>query len=103
MAVKLGAGPAIKIKDGGMLADIRIVNWMIRVAEKRKIPYQREILEGGTTDAKAIQVTRSGVPAGCISIPCRYVHSPSEMVDINDVENATRLLEALLEDQIDLN
>ena len=102
MAVTLGDGPAIKIKDGGMLADIRIVNWMIRVAEKNKIPFQREILEGGTTDAKAIQVSRSGVPAGCISIPCRYVHSPSEMVDIDDVENSTRLLSSLMEDPIEL-
>src|SRR3990172_6017973 len=102
MAVTLGDGPAIKIKDGGMLADIRIVNWMIRVAEKNKIPFQREILEGGTTDAKAIQVSRSGVPAGCISIPCRYVHSPSEMVDIDDVENSTMLLSSLMEDPIEL-
>ena len=100
MAVKLGDGPAIKIKDGGMIADYRVVNWMVRVAEKNKIPYQREILEGGTTDAKAIQITRSGVPAGCISIPCRYVHSPSEMVDIKDVENATRLLVSMLADPI---
>ncbi|MFC2028424.1 M42 family metallopeptidase [Chloroflexota bacterium] len=102
MAVKLGSGPAVKIKDGGMIADIRIVNWMINAAEKNKIPFQREILEGGTTDAKAIQVTRAGVPAGCISIPCRYVHSPSEMVDLKDVENATNLLVSLLEEPIEI-
>jgi endoglucanase len=96
MDVGLGKGPAIKIKDGGMLSDVRVVEWMIRTAEKAKIPFQREVLEGGTTDATAIQLTRSGVPAGCISIPCRYIHSPSEMVDIDDVNNATKLLVALL-------
>lgn len=92
----LGKGPAIKIKDGGMLADPRVVDWMIRTAEKSALPYQREVLLGGTTDARAMQVARAGIPAGCISIPCRYVHSPSEMVDFNDVQNAVRLLTAML-------
>jgi putative aminopeptidase FrvX len=96
MDVSLGKGPAIKIKDGGMLSDPRVVQWMIRTAEKAKIPYQREVLEGGTTDATAIQLTRAGVPVGCISIPCRYIHSPSEMVDTNDVKNAIKLLVALM-------
>ncbi|MEJ5223442.1 MAG: M42 family metallopeptidase [Anaerolineales bacterium] len=92
----LGKGPAVKIKDGGMLADPRVVDWMIRTAERSGIPYQREVLLGGTTDARAMQVARAGIPAGCISIPCRYVHSPSEMVDFNDVQNAVRLLTAML-------
>ena len=96
MEVSLGKGPAVKIKDGGMLADPRIVSWMIRTAERAKIPYQREVLEGGTTDARAIQVAHAGVPAGCLSVPTRYVHSPSEMVDTSDVQNSVRLLVALL-------
>jgi putative aminopeptidase FrvX len=102
MDVSLGAGPAIKIKDGGMLSDLRVINWMVQTAEKAGLPYQREVLEAGTTDAKAIQLTRAGVPVGCISIPCRYVHSPSEMVDIEDVNNATGLLVALLNSPISL-
>lgn len=96
MEVSLGKGPAIKIKDGGMLADGRLIAWMVETAERERIPYQREILEGGTTDARSIQVTRSGVPAGCLSIPTRYVHSPSEMVDYDDVQQAVQLLVALL-------
>lgn len=103
MAVALGDGPAIKIKDGGMLADARVVNWMIATAKKHKMPYQREVLLGGTTDAKAIQTARAGVPAGCVSIPCRYVHSPSEMVDYADVQNAVRLLTAMLSAPVDLD
>ena len=96
MEVALGKGPAIKVKDVGMLADGRIVAWMVRTAKKAHLPYQNEVLEGGSTDARAIQLARSGVPAGCLSIPCRYVHSPSEMVDYNDVQNAVHLLLALL-------
>jgi putative aminopeptidase FrvX len=79
-----------------MLADPRVVAWMVKAAEKAKLPYQREVLEGGSTDARAIQLTRGGVPAGCLSIPCRYVHTPSEMVDYDDVQNAVKLLKALL-------
>jgi putative aminopeptidase FrvX len=96
MAISLGKGPAVKVKDAGMLADPHIVEWMCTTAEKRHIPYQREVLEGGTTDARAIQMARSGVPAGCLSIPCRYVHTPSEMVDYEDVQNSVKLLTALL-------
>jgi len=102
MEVALGKGPAVKVKDGGMIADPRIVDWMIRAAEKAKLPYQREVLEGGTTDARAMQLARSGVPAGCLSIPCRYVHSPSEMVDYNDVQNAVKLLTALVSAPIEM-
>lgn len=102
MAVALGNGPAIKVRDGGMLADPRLVQQMIEIADKNKIPYQLEVLEGGTTDAKAIQLTRSGVPSGCVSIPCRYVHSPSEMVDMNDVENAVKLILAFVSSPINI-
>ena len=85
-----------------MIADPRVVQWMIRAAEKNKIPYQREVLLIGGTDARAIQATRGGVPAGCISIPVRYVHSPSEMVDFSDVQNSVKLLMALLRTPIEL-
>jgi len=96
MAVGLGKGPAIKVRDGGMLADPRVVAWMVHTAEKEDLPYQLEVLEGGSTDARAIQLTRAGVPAGCLSIPTRYVHSPSEMVDYGDVQHSVKLLTALL-------
>ncbi len=102
MEMALGKGPCIKIKDSGALSDPRVIQWMIRTAEKNKIPYQREVLLFGGTDARAIQSTRSGVPAGCLSIPTRYVHSPSEMVDYTDVQNSVKLLTALLRAPIDL-
>jgi endoglucanase len=102
MAMKLGAGPCIKVKDSGMLAHPGIKNLLIESAEAAGIPYQLEVLSGGTTDAAAIQLARSGVPAGCVSIACRYFHTQSEMVDMDDVENAVQLLLAVLEQPIDL-
>jgi tetrahedral aminopeptidase len=102
MQVSLGKGPAIKVRDGGMLADRRVVDWMVRGAEKLNLPYQMEILEGGSTDARAMQLARAGVPAGCLSIPCRYIHSPSEMVDYQDVQQAVQLLVELLSHPVKL-
>ncbi|MEW6649460.1 MAG: M42 family metallopeptidase [Chloroflexota bacterium] len=102
MEVGLGKGPAIKVKDSGMIADPRVVRWMANAAEKAGIPHQFEILEGGSTDARAIQLTRAGVLAGCLSIPCRYIHTPSEMVDTDDVQYAVALLLELLAAPIDM-
>lgn len=102
MEVSLGKGPAIKVRDRGMLADPRVVDWMVSTAERARIPYQLEILEFGGTDARAIQLTRAGVPAGCLSIPCRYTHSPSEMVDYKDVQNAVKLMVELLRHSLEV-
>ena len=102
MSMKLGDGPCIKVMDSGMLAHPGIKNLLIQTAERHDIPYQLEVLDRGTTDAAAIQLVRSGVPAGTISLACRYYHTPSEMVDMDDVENSVRLLVALLEQPIEL-
>ncbi|MFN2116928.1 MAG: M42 family metallopeptidase [Candidatus Promineifilaceae bacterium] len=102
LAVDLGAGPAIKVKDKGMIAHRDLVRAMRSCAEKEEIPYQLEVFEFGSTDARSIQISGPGSAAGCISIPCRYVHSQSETVDAKDVENAVKLLLSLLSGKIDL-
>jgi endoglucanase len=102
LAMQLGDGPCIKVMDAGMLAHPRVKDLLIETAEDRGIPYQLEVLPGGTTDAAAIQLARSGVPAGCVSIACRYYHTQSEMVDMDDVENTVKLLVAVLEQPFQL-
>jgi putative aminopeptidase FrvX len=92
MAVELGKGPAVKVKDRGMIAHPAVRDLLVQRAQEADIPYQLEVLEYGTTDAAAMQLVRAGVPSGCLSIPCRYIHTPSEMVDEEDVENSVRLL-----------
>lgn len=103
LEVALGKGPAVKIRDVGMLADVGIVKWMIRTAEKARLPYQREVLTIGSTDARAMQITRAGVLAGALSVPVRYVHSPSEMVAMDDLQNTVKLLTALLKSPVNLD
>jgi len=100
LETRLGKGPAIKIRDAKMLSDPRVVDWIVRTAEESQLPYQFEILELGTTDASAIQLTRNGVPSGCLSIPSRYIHTPSEMVDVHDVQVAIELLTQLLSEKV---
>jgi putative aminopeptidase FrvX len=94
--IALGKGPAIKVKDAGMVATPVVRDLLIETAKKHRIPFQLEVLQGGTTDAAAIQMNASGVPTGVISIPDRYVHSASEMVDLADVEGCVKLLTAVL-------
>lgn len=101
MEVKLGEGAAIKLRDNGLIVPPEVKNLMIDTAEKHNIPYQLEILTGGSTDASAIQLARAGVPSGCISIPCRYAHTVSETVDVTDVQACTDLLVNILSNPIE--
>jgi tetrahedral aminopeptidase len=96
MAVSLGLGPAIKVKDNSIISHPKVRRLMVETAERKNIDYQLEVLEQGGTDAGAIHLTRGGVPSGALSIPCRYIHSPSEIIDSYDLYNAVGLLENLL-------
>lgn len=100
LALKLGAGAAIKVKDGGMIASPALRRLMEARAEAGGIPYQLEVLTGGTTDARAMQTSRAGVPAGAISVPTRYGHSPSQVIDLRDVKAGVDLLLAVLEGDV---
>lgn len=102
MEVALGNGPAIKVRDSGMLADPRIKELLVQRGQEAKIKTQLEILEGGTTDAAAMQIARGGMPTGCLSIPARYIHSPSEMVDFGDVQATVQLLVEVLQKPIEI-
>ncbi|NMB39563.1 MAG: M42 family metallopeptidase [Firmicutes bacterium] len=101
MDVSLGNGAAIKVKDSSLIAHPKVKELLIRLAEEKKIDYQLEVLPAGGTDAGAIHLTKEGVPSGTISIPCRYVHTVSEMVDVRDVKNCIDLVLAVIQDQLD--
>jgi len=100
--VAQGQGPAVKVRDSGMLSDPRVKDLLVQRGTEAKISTQLEVLEGGTTDAASMQVARGGLPAGCLSVPTRYLHTPSEMVDLRDVQAAVQLLLEVLQKPIDL-
>ncbi len=97
MAVKLGAGPAVKVMDRSVICDNDVKDALYRAAERASIPVQREIMEFGGTDTGVIQRTAGGVKVGAVSIPTRYIHSPSEMANGNDIRQAAALLAKLLD------
>ncbi|MHB1652001.1 MAG: M42 family metallopeptidase [Desulfitobacteriaceae bacterium] len=102
MAVKLGGGVAIKVLDRSMITPPKIKRWMAETAVQENIEYQWEVLENGGTDSGAIHLTKAGILSGVISIPTRHIHTPSEIVDRQDVESAVSLLTALLESNIEI-
>ena len=102
MEVRLGGGPAIKVRDSQMIADPRIKELLLLRGQEAGLQTQLEILEAGSTDAAAMQISRGGMPAGAISIPTRYLHTPSEMVHYQDVEDCVTLLLSFLQKPIDL-
>ena len=95
--VKLGGGAAIKIMDRSVLCDSYVRGFMIDMARENNIPYQLEIMTDGGTDAGAMHLSRGGVKTGGISVPTRYIHSPSEMASVGDIKDCIRLLKTVIE------
>jgi putative aminopeptidase FrvX len=75
---------------------------LIRRAEEGSIPYQINVAEGSATDGRVIQVARSGVLTGGLSVPVRYVHTTSETADQGDIQAAVDLLVAVVGQSIPL-
>lgn len=93
-SVKLGGGACVKIMDRSIICDSDIRTQLIETAKKNNIPYQLEIMTDGGTDAGAIHLTKEGIKTGGISIPVRYIHSPSEMADFEDIKACIELTAA---------
>lgn len=91
-AVNLGDGPAVKIMDRSMIASPKVRELLFEAAEQAGVRVQREVLPYGGTDGGAIQHARAGIPTGTLSIPCRYVHSACETIDMRDMEDALKVL-----------
>lgn len=89
--VKLGMGPAVKVKDSSYIAHPQIRRMLEDLAAGNGIPYTLELLDRGGSDPGAIQTSGIGVPCGGISIACRYVHSTVEMVSLEDLNNCVKL------------
>ena len=94
----LGGGAALTIMDGYAISHPKLVEHFRAIAEREGIAHQMEVLPSGGTDAGEVQRLHGGVPAITLSIPCRYVHTPNEMVNAEDVQAAVTLLARYLEE-----
>jgi putative aminopeptidase FrvX len=98
--IEMGKGPVLVLADAsgrGILATPQVVEWLMGTAMEFEIPVQLEASDGGTTDATAIHLTRSGIPTGVISVATRYIHSPVEVLSISDIDKAAELMARSLE------
>ena len=90
--VTLGDGPTLM---RGTSLHPQLFELLHETAEAEKIPVSLEVSRGFTnTDADAVYLSRRGVATALVSIPLRYMHSPIETVDLDDVEHAVKLLTA---------
>ncbi len=88
----MGTGPVI---ERGSVLHPRISELLLDTAAAEEIPHTVAASAGRTgTDADAIHFARDGVPTGLVSVPLRYMHSPVELVQLDDVENTAKLLAA---------
>jgi endoglucanase len=97
LTVKLGSGAAIKIKDSSVICSRKLVDRLTDLAEANNIKYQYEVLLAGGTDTSAMQIAGSGSHACCISLPTRYVHTPVETIDADDMKACADLLIKFIE------
>ncbi|MDR1511397.1 MAG: hypothetical protein LBS15_01210 [Endomicrobium sp.] len=93
-ALKLGKGVAITIVEAsgrGTIVPEKVRKLMFDVAHENMIPYQIDIIDGGMTDGATINMSRKGILTGILSIPTRYIHAPTSVFSIKDVNSAVDL------------
>ena len=98
--IEMGKGPVVVVADAsgrGIIATPQVIEWLAGTAREYEIPIQLEASDGGTTDATAIYLTKSGIPTGVISVATRYILSPVEVLCISDIDKAAELMARGLE------
>ena len=93
----LGEGTAIKVYDSSAIVPQRLVDHLVALARDRGIPHQLEIMLRGGTDTRELQLAGDGAPAGCVSIPTRYVHQVVESCHPDDLDASVALVAAFCE------
>ena len=93
---KMGKGPSIITYDGSMIPNPRFRDFVIKTAEELEIPHQLSLVTGGGTDAGIIHLTDMGCPSIVIAMPTRHIHAHNGIIDLNDVDNAIKLIIELI-------
>lgn len=93
-SLKLGQGVAITIIEAsgrGLIVNEKIKNLLVDTAKSNNIKYQIDVIDGGMTDGAIIHMNREGVPSGVLTVPTRYIHSPTGVFHIDDLDAAVEL------------
>lgn len=92
MITKLGSGPAVTVADKSLIVPKKILDRIKTAADKNGITWQYKKPIYGGTDAGKISITRSGVPSGVISVPCRYIHANAGLLQVDDIIETIKLV-----------
>jgi endoglucanase len=92
----VGGGPVLKLMDVGTISNYQASQMVEQVAKGLDIPVQRNVATRGGTDARAMQVSRSGAVVTQLGIATRYIHSPNEMASLRDAAQCATLLAAVM-------
>ncbi|GAB6098408.1 M42 family metallopeptidase [Halanaerocella petrolearia] len=90
-STSLGHGPALTIRDRSTIPDQTIVQQLIDIAQREKIDYQFRKSTAAGNDAGVIHLTKEGIPTAAISVPCRYIHSPVSLINLDDYQATIKL------------
>jgi len=93
----LGKGVAISFMDRASIAQPEMFREMIATAEANGIPHHVKMAVAGGNDSGPMQRARTGARTCVLSVPCRYIHSPSTICDLRDVDAQYQLVKAFLE------
>ncbi len=97
-ATNLGMGPVLTFAHSGLVLDRRIFDTIVETARRNSIKFQYKRRIAGGTDAGRLARTMSGIPAGVISTPSRYIHSPTSIININDFLGVAELASVLVKE-----
>lgn len=92
----LGKGPVVSFMDSGTVYDSQLYRLAFEIAKKEAIPCQTKSMVAGGNESRSLQTARGGSRVMAVSLPCRYLHSPSNLLHKKDVEDTYRLLKALI-------
>jgi len=93
---RFGEGAVLTLSDRQMITDPRVLAFLRETAEANDIAYQIKTMDGGGTDGGAIHLAHTGIPTMPISAPCRYIHTPTALLNLEDYESVLRLSQAVL-------
>lgn len=96
MPTQLGKGPAISLADRTTVFNPEFRKKVVEIADKNNIPYQYRKTSMGGNDSGKIHTSKAGSITATISVPCRYIHSPVSVCNLDDYENTYRLLKAIV-------
>lgn len=92
----LGNGPVISLMDRSAFSDRELVRFVADIADENKIKYQYKLGSSGGNESGAVQSSASGCRVCSISLPCRYIHSPVSVADMDDYDSMKNLVDQVL-------